>query len=138
MGQEPCSGVFRGEVFSGRGEGSFYVSIYARSFRRKLGFTPYPGTLNVRLVEGIDEYNDCVRMLPKTVIEPPQIEGARLARVVVYRVYVNGYPAFAVRPEITVYRNDVVEVIAPEYLREKLRLKDGDTVYIGISRSSGE
>ena len=40
-----------GNVFSGFGEGGYYVSRegYRDQFERKLGFKPYPGTLNLQL-----------------------------------------------------------------------------------------
>lgn len=131
--EEPCKREYHGTVFSGRGEGSFYVSIYAREFRRVLGFTPYPGTLNVKLDDDIvDEFNRCLERIPKHVIEPPRIEGAKLARVYAYPVRINGYSAWIVRPEITVYSRDVVEIIADKYLRKFFGLEDGDRVSLSF------
>ncbi len=133
MKEEPCKRQYHGTVFTGRGEGSFYVSIYAREFRRVLGFTPYPGTLNVKLDDGIvDEFNICLEKMPKHIIEPPRIEGAKLARVYVYPARINGYSAWIVRPEITVYSKNVVEIIADKYLRKFLGLEDGDEVSISF------
>ena len=42
---------FAGVVISGMGEGKYYTeqSGYATQFRDKLGFAPYPGTLNVEI-----------------------------------------------------------------------------------------
>ena len=128
-----CRGVFKGIVFSGKGEGAFYVSIYAKQFRSALGFTPYPGTMNVKLLDNVDLFNSCLEYTPKKVIEPPNIEGTKLARVVAYPLRVNGYNVWAVRPEITIYKNDVVELISDKYLRALLNVKDGDIVYVSLS-----
>ena len=40
-----------GKVFSGLGEGAYYISLtgYKKQFISKLGFEPYPGTLNLKL-----------------------------------------------------------------------------------------
>ena len=40
-----------GKVFSGLGEGAYYISLmgYKKQFTSKLGFEPYPGTLNLKL-----------------------------------------------------------------------------------------
>ena len=128
-----CNRPFRGKVFSGVGEGEFYVSIYGKEIRRTLGIIPYPGTLNVKLLEAdIERFNKCLSRIPPRIIEPPRIPGAKLARVKAWRAAINGYSAWIVRPDITVYKEDVVEFIAPEYLREKLSLEDGDVVIIEL------
>ena len=46
---------FEGNVISGMGEGAYYMSLdgYRRQFREKLGYEPYPGTLNIRLTDQI-------------------------------------------------------------------------------------
>ncbi|MCE4601640.1 MAG: DUF120 domain-containing protein [Desulfurococcales archaeon] len=124
-----CGRVFRGTVFSGRGEGSFYVSIYAKNIRRALGFTPYPGTLNVRIDEDlVDGYISCIRVLEPVRIEPPKIPGARLGGVMAYRASIMGVDSWIVRPDITFYRDDVAEFLAQVYLRKRLGLNDGDVV----------
>ena len=128
-----CNRLFRGRVFSGVGEGEFYVSIYGKEIRRTLGIIPYPGTLNVRLLEeDVEPFNKCLSRITPLIIEPPKIPGARLARVKAWRATINGYSAWIVRPDITVYKDDVVEFVAPEYLREKLALEDGDIVVIEL------
>jgi riboflavin kinase len=126
-----------GEVFSGLGEGAYYVSqpIYMRQFQEKLGFTPFPGTLNVRLKR--KHIKD--RSLMDS-INPIEIhgfkDGARsYGEGRCYRVMINeeveGAVVVALR---THYREDVLEVLAPINLRERLKLKDGDTVKIRFIR----
>jgi len=41
----------RGKIVSGMGEGAYYMSLkeYSKQFKLKLGYIPFPGTLNVRL-----------------------------------------------------------------------------------------
>jgi riboflavin kinase len=131
-----CNGYFEGEVFSGRGEGGFYVSIYARKFKEKLGFTPYPGTLNTRILErgDVEEFNRCLREATSYYIDPPPIKGAKLGAVIVYRSEINGLMAWIVRPLITFYKEDVVEFISETYLRGALNLRDGDRVRIRVAR----
>ena len=45
-----------GEVFSGLGEAAKYISMegYMKQFKSKLGFSPYPGTLNLKLLSDND------------------------------------------------------------------------------------
>src|SRR5919197_1426942 len=46
---------FKGIVISGMGEGAYYMSLdgYKKQFREKLGYEPYPGTLNIKLQDQI-------------------------------------------------------------------------------------
>src|SRR5659263_138521 len=43
--------ILSGNIITGLGEGQYYISLdgYRTQFIEKLGFDPYPGTLNVRL-----------------------------------------------------------------------------------------
>lgn len=123
-------GPFTGEVFTGLGEGEFYVSIYGRQIRHRLGITPYPGTLNVRVKDRgqVEELNSCLKTLSPIVIEPPQIPGTRLGEVYAYKALLNGFPVWVVRPAITAYKGDVVEFISNVHLRTRLNLSDGSRV----------
>src|SRR5208283_5883552 len=50
--------VFKGTVFSGNGEGRKFIDLpwVKRQIQEKLGFTPYAGTLNIRLSrEGLEQ-----------------------------------------------------------------------------------
>ncbi|GBF09447.1 riboflavin kinase [Aeropyrum pernix] len=122
-------GVFEGTVFSGLGHGSFYVSIYARNLRRALGYTPYPGTLNLRVGDAAERLAGCIERARGVRIEPPHIPGERLAAVLAFPVEIEGgVRGHIVRPEITVYKGDVVEIVADVYLRDVLKISDGDKV----------
>jgi riboflavin kinase len=43
--------VVKGKVVTGLGEGQYYISLdgYRKQFNQKLGFDPFPGTLNLKL-----------------------------------------------------------------------------------------
>jgi len=121
----------RGRVFSGLGEGGFYVSIYSRGFRHTLGFTPYPGTLNIRIDGDVMEIKRCLES-GGIRVGPPRIPGVKLGAVRVYPAWLKGVHVYVVRPEITVYKYDVLEVIAGIYLRGLLGLRDGDEVEVEV------
>jgi len=132
---EACEKPFEAEVFSGVGEGEFYVSIYAKEIRRKLGITPYPGTLNTRIGEGdVERFNRCLSTMEPIVLDPPPIPGAKLAPVKAYPALLEGYPVWIVRPDITIYSGDVAEIIADKHLRSLLGLEDGSKVRISLGR----
>ena len=48
---ENTSSIITGTLFSGLGEGAYYISLpgYKKQFISKLGFKPYPGTLNLKI-----------------------------------------------------------------------------------------
>jgi len=124
--------VFTGKVFTGLGEGAYYISRkpYLEQFQSKLGFQPYPGTLNLR----IEQYMDQLLLADKMSRPPIFIKGfANQERVFgdgyCYPVIVNGtYEGAIVKALRTVYDNSVVEIISPHNLRRELNLKDGDKV----------
>jgi len=129
-----CDKPFEAEVFSGVGEGEFYVSIYAKEIRRRLGITPYPGTLNTRIICDVEAFNRCLGKMEPVILEPPRIPGAKLAPVKAYPAWLEGYPVWIVRPDITIYKEDVAEIIADKHLRSLLNLEDGSRVRIVLGR----
>jgi len=135
---KPKEVVLEGTLFSGIGEGAWYVSQagYRKQFIEKLGFDPFPGTLNLRLKPQYEDKKKLLETLP-----PVQIEGFRdgersFGPVACYRTRINdaedGALISAVR---THYAADVIELIAPNNLRLKLGLKDGDTVRARVTAS---
>jgi riboflavin kinase len=125
--------AFEGVLFSGLGEGAYYVNQegYRKQFTEKLGFEPYPGTLNLRVRK---EDQEEVRMLeasPFILIEGFTDGNRSFGPAKCFHGKVgekmNGALIFPVR---THYSGDVVELISTEYLRKALRVKDGDTVKV--------
>lgn len=121
----------RGVVISGSKEGSYFMSLkgYKDQFKEKLGFSPFPGTLNI----GIDE---------DEIFKVKKIHNYKLDTVHGFKTFgdvkfvevtindeINGALIF---PEKTHHPEDVIEVIAPVNLRNTLNLKDGDLVVITI------
>src|SRR5919112_508027 len=45
--------TFKGKIVNGMGEGAYYMSLdgYKKQFKEKLGYEPFPGTLNLKLEE---------------------------------------------------------------------------------------
>lgn len=122
--------AFRGTVFTGLNEGAYYISLkgYAKSFHSALGFEPFPGTLNLRLVD-----QDMVgqrRLLDakQGIVIPGFTNGKRsFGPVKVFRAKIEGTHSGAVLAiERTHYDSSVLELISPSNLRKTLGLKDGD------------
>ena len=51
LGAFPSSIELQGVIVSGMGEGAYYMSLngYTKQFKSKIGYVPFPGTLNVKL-----------------------------------------------------------------------------------------
>ena len=122
-------------VFSGLSEGAYYMGMegYRKQFRSKLGFDPFPGTLNLRVKK---EDLGARRELDSYAFV--EIEGfANKTRtygaVKGYRAIINGEVQGAVIVPVRAhYGEDVIEVISPEKLRTRFNLKDGDVVNIRV------
>jgi len=128
--------VVMGEVFSGMGEGAYYMSRkgYLRGFMEVVGCRPFPGTLNLRL--GHEDAWKVVewrrKVVPK-VIPGFYEEGRTFGEVEVYPVTINGeINAFSVFPRRRHYGYDVLELVHEENLREKMGLRDGEVVAVTL------
>ncbi len=121
--------TIHGRLVSGLGEGQRYLSRegYLKQFRKKLGFEPFPGTLNIKLGGPFDPSG---RQVIK--IEGFLDEGRTFGECICYRARVKGIEAAIVRPERSSYPPDLVEVVAPVSLRRSLGLADGDVVELTL------
>ncbi|MCL7402079.1 MAG: DUF120 domain-containing protein [Thaumarchaeota archaeon] len=135
--EKPVEIILEGRVFSGLGEGFYYISLpqYFEQIKEKVGFTPYPGTLNIQLLSKDSIEN---RMLLEKIADIP-IDGFSNGQrtyggAKCIRALFNGeQEAALIFVERTHYGRDVVEVIAPVYLRGKYNLRDGDKVFVKVT-----
>ncbi len=121
--------IVRGTVTAGLGEGQYYISRegYRTQFLQRLGFVPFPGTLNVKLDRPF--FPEARRQIK---IEGFQYEGRTFGDCCCYKIRVEGIEAAIVRPERTGYPANLVEIIAPVSLREALGLASGDEVEVTL------
>jgi len=111
----------RGKILSGLGQAQYFLTRegYSRQFVEKLGFVPFPGTLNVLLESPFPSQRQAIE------IEGFVEEGKSFGECKCYRIKINGMQAAMVRPEKSRYPAELIEVIAPAKLRA-LGLEDGD------------
>ena len=122
--------------FHGLGEGAYYVGkeLYRKQIVEKLGFEPYPGTLNLKLSS---DYDIKTRMeldaYPAIEVKGFQNEDRSFGLVKCYPVMigneVKGALVTALRSH---YDASVLEIIAPVCLRKALCLKDGHKVKVEV------
>ena len=124
--------VLKGQVITGLGEGQYYISLegYRAQFRDKLGFDPFPGTLNIRLdknsIELRKRINPDIRILGFTDQNRTFGPGS------CFNIKINGIRGAVIVPERTHYPEDIIEVIAPVNLREHMNVKDGSKVSVEV------
>ncbi|ASJ16647.1 riboflavin kinase [Thermococcus chitonophagus] len=122
-------GIIIGEVVSGIGEGAYYVQQYAPLIREYLGFDPYPGTLNVKVIFPKTIFDALCNARP--IIIPGFVkDGRTFGDVRAYRVRIDGIEGAIVIPSRTIHPPKIAEIIAPVNLRKTLNLKDGDRIRI--------
>ena len=125
--------IFEGTVFSGMGEGAYYVSqeAYKQQFVSKLGFQPYPGTLNLRVRKEDQEEVRFLEASPFILIEGFADGGRSFGPAKCFLTKIaEKVEGALILPVRTHYSGDVVELISPKFLREQLHLKDGDTIKV--------
>jgi riboflavin kinase len=120
---------FKGKVISGMGEGRYYTEQkgYLDQFKKKLGFTPYPGTLNVE-IEFVERNK--LRFLKNfggIIITEFKTKNRTFGGVICFKAEINNAEGAIVLPMRSHYSN-ILEFISPHYLREKLDFKDDDDV----------
>lgn len=126
--------TFVGKVSSGIGKGAYFVSQeeYMRSFKKILEFAPFAGTLNVK-IEGDDiEKRILLRQRKPLVVEGFKRGKNEFGKIDCYRCVINGLPGAVIFPEMSIHGLQVMEIISPFNLREKLSLSDGSTVNVEI------
>jgi riboflavin kinase len=125
-----------GIVFSGMRDGAYYVTRegYGKQFMEKLGFNPYPGTLNLKLKTGLQvQAKRILDAYPGIVIDGFEDGQRTFGPVKSFKILINNKIEGAVLLiKRTHHSENVMEIISPVYLREKLGLKDGDRVNIKI------
>jgi len=137
-----------GTVTAGMGEGRHYISLpgYMAQFAERLGYEPFPGTLNVALdAESvrtraglgalrpihIDGWEDDDRTYGPAVCYPATVvpDAANPTGETRSKRYEN---AHVIAPERTHHDEDQLELIAPDKLRDELALADGDDLTVRV------
>jgi len=132
----PPSVTLEGVVFIGLGEGAYYITKeqYRRQFIERLGFDPYPGTLNLRLVTDYDvKTRKELDAYPSIEVGGFTSEERTFGPVKCYPVIVeNKVRGALITAMRSHYDASVLEIISPVFLRKHLSLKDGHKVKVEV------
>ncbi|HHY01101.1 MAG TPA: CTP-dependent riboflavin kinase [Methanothermobacter sp.] len=120
----------KGKVISGTRQGSYFMSLdlYQEEFLNKLGFKPFPGTLNIEI--SIDDAESILDISDKMGI----IKGkGNFGDVKFLLAQLNGKIRGAILfPLKTHHSDEILEFVSDENLRKTLHLKDGDETTLQI------
>ena len=118
-------------MFSGRGEGEKFLQLHwvKQQINAKLGFTPYHGTVNIRLSEESAKRRKLLEKAASMKVCPA--EGYCNGKI--FKAYIDMLECAIVIPEVAGYPENVLEIIAPINLREKLQLADNDEITVTVS-----
>ncbi len=123
----------KGRIVSGLRVAAGFTELewVKRQFEEKLGFTPYPGTLNLKIEEkdaaALKSFLSgatLIKIIPETddycmgYCFPARLE--------------KGIKAAIVIPGVDDYPVEKLEIIAPLQIKESLKVKDGDIIYVEL------
>jgi riboflavin kinase len=134
-GKEARTIEFEGTVASGLFEGAYYISKegYRRQILEKLGFEPFPGTLNVRIRQDDFEKRRRLEGGPGIHLEGFKDGERAFGSANCYPVTINDEVGGAlIVAERSIHDYNIMEIISPVYLRRKLGLADGDRVRLSF------
>ena len=109
---------FEGTITSGLGKGAVFVSIdyYKDNIREKLGFSPYPGTLNLEVGKGQQQ----LRVITPIRIESFKKSGKAYGGASCYKIKIDGIDAAIIVPDLTANEEKNVGGCAPLSFKIKL------------------
>jgi riboflavin kinase len=142
MESAPFTIDFEGTVVSGMGEGAYYMSLdgYRKQFKERLGYEPYPGTLNVKLADQI--FTNARREIgkyPSVFIDGFSDNTRTYGWVKCYVANINNGAinnAAVLILERTHYDESMLEVIAPVSLKQSAGIQNGDKINVKVHINS--
>jgi len=120
----------KGEIFSGRGEGAKFIELawVKKQMEEKLGFTLFPGTLNVKLTTDSVKTGKLLKKRAGFEILP----ASGYCRGRFFKAKLNDIEGAVLIPEVAGYPENIVEVVASANLRETLHLSYGSPVEVEV------
>lgn len=121
----------KGIVTSGQGKGAYFMSlpVYKTQFEKQLNFSPFPGTLNIKISE---EEIDTIHRIDEDklkIIEGKDNFGDVLLIQATLNDEVDGAIVF---PKKTTHKENILEFITSKKLKDTMGIKDGDSIKITL------
>ena len=117
-----------GETISGKGDGRKYIQLpwEVQQIKKKIGFIPYPGTLNLKLNE--DSIKEKSRLEDNASEKICPAKGYCWG--LLFKARINDVECGLVIPQTEHYPKDLIEIIAPINLRNLLQIQNGNIVKV--------
>lgn len=130
--------VISGTVVTGTRRAAFFTRLdwVKNQCLDRLGFEPYPGTLNILLAEPDRQVMTEIQKLPGVPLVPSEGD---YCLSLVYPVQIGNIPGAIILPEesVRLHGRGIVEILAPVCLREILHVQDGDQVSLTLIGNPG-
>ncbi len=128
--------VLSGTVMTGTQKAAFFTQLdwVKDQCATKLGFEPYPGTMNILLKESDIRLMAEIRNSAGVSLVPPD---KNFCSSQVYPVRIGNILGAIILPEqsVNVHGANVFEILAPVFLRAALNVEDGDLVSVTVIES---
>lgn len=124
-----------GKIVSGLGEGRYYLSIrsYTKQFEELLGFTPYPGTLNVKLDDKSAAARVRLNNRTPIYISSFKTSNRTYGGIKCYIGSIGRIDGAVIVPDRSHYHNDIIETVAPVSIKETLNINNGHVIKVVIA-----
>ena len=140
LDSSPTHVELEGTLVSGMGEGAYYMSLkgYTKQFKSKIGYVPYPGTLNVRLEKKIhQEAIKQFQTLDGTTIKSFSDGKRTYGWVKCFPAIINqSIKCQLIILERTHHDDSIIELISKVCIRKSGKFKDGSKITIKIPINS--
>ena len=140
LDSSPTHVDLKGTLISGMGEGAYYMGLkgYTSQFKSKIGYVPFPGTLNVKLDQKIHQeaikqfetlngvkiksFSDGKRTYGWVKCFPAKLNNSTNCELIIL--------------ERTHHDDSIIELISKSCLRKTAKLKDGSKISIKVQINS--
>jgi len=125
--------IIAGKIVSGAGEGAYFTRInwVQEQCAERLGFKPYPGTLNLEISS---EYIPIIESLNleegiELISPDPKFCNAKA-----FAVSLGDIGGALIMPDekVRIHAKNIIEIIAPLNIKASLNVSDGDFISVAI------
>ncbi len=124
----------RGKIMKGSGEGKYYLSLpgYRKQIKEKIGFDPFPGTLNVMVDKESMSTRQQLRRMEPFVISGFKDGERTYGDLFAYKCRLENLDCAIVIPLRTHHGADIIEIICAHDIKKTLGKKDGEHVEVVV------